>query len=297
LFASMRLALLVIVAPLACNAPVPERAAMPRAIERSATITSPPPAPQYAAAEPAPVAEVPVVSVAPDVRVATYNILAGNHGVPAVVDALRSLDADIVALQEVDRDTRRSGRIDQPTVIAEALGMEMAFAHHRSYDGGKIGVALLSRYALANVRRIVLPTGGLAVLDAEVALADDVIRVLVVHFHPTDPRDAASRRAKMDAARLREARTVLDLATRRPGATIVMGDFNARPQGPEYAAFSASLQDGCPDGFATWPATWPLVRIDYVWTSSELRSVACPRLPASASDHQPVVVDLIRAPT
>lgn len=250
------------------------------------------------AAAPASAAREPVVepaSVVPELRVVTYNILAGNYGVGEVIVALRSLDADVVALQEVDRDTRRSGRVDQPSVIAEALGMEVAFAHHRRYDGGQIGVALLSRYALANVRRIALPGGGLAALDAEVRLASDVVRVLVVHLHPTDPRDSVAKQAKMDAARLREARAVLDLAGRSTGPTIVLGDFNARASGPEYAAFARVLSDACPGGDATWPATFPIIRIDYVWTSTGLRSLGCPRFAPSASDHRPVVVDLALA--
>jgi endonuclease/exonuclease/phosphatase family metal-dependent hydrolase len=247
---------------------------------------------------PAPSVEVPAPAVvavpAADLRVATYNILAGNHGLAEVVDAVRSLDADLVGLQEVDRGTRRSGGVDQPQWIADALGMEVAFAHHRAYDGGRIGVALLSRYAIAKARRIAMPTGGLAALDAEVKLAGDVVRVLVVHLHPTDPRDPPARRAQMDAARLVEARTVLDLATRARGPVVVLGDFNARPSGPEYAAASAVLADACPDGGATWPASFPIVRIDYVWTSAALRSVGCPRLAPTASDHLPVVVDLAR---
>ena len=231
-----------------------------------------------------------------ELRVATYNILAGTRGVDGVVAAIRSLDADLVALQEVDNRTRRSGRVDQPEVIAEALGMEVAFAEHRKFGGGRIGVALLSRHPLSNVERIELPGELLAALRADVTIAGRVVRVFVVHFHPTDPRDSPERQAGMDAARQREADAVLLLATRERAPTIVMGDFNARSNGPEYAAFADHFDDACPSGAATWPDAFPLVRIDYVWTSPDFRALACPSFTPSASDHHPVVVDLARAP-
>lgn len=227
-----------------------------------------------------------------DLRVATYNILAGKLGLDGVVTALRSFDADLIALQEVDRRTRRSGHVDQPRVLADALGMHVGFATHRRYGGGEIGVALLSKHPLSEVETLELPGGELSALQAEVVVADAPVRVFVVHFHPTDPRDPPARQARMDAMRRREAEAVLLHATARRGPTIVLGDFNARSSGPEYGMFSDHLTDACPDGRATWPASLPLVRIDYVWTSPQLARVACLDLAPAASDHRPVVADL-----
>lgn len=249
-----------------------------------------------ATVDPAPPVVVAPPPLARELRVATYNILAGTRGVDEVVAAIRSLDAHVVALQEVDNRTRRSGRVDQPDVIAEALGMEVAFAEHRKFGGGRIGVALLSRHPLSNVERIALPGGLLAALRADVTIAGRVVRVFVVHFHPTDPRDSPERQAGMDAARLREADAVLVEATRESMPTIVMGDFNARSNGPEYAAFADHFDDACPSGAATWPDAFPLIRIDYVWMSPDFRALACPSFTPSASDHRPVVVDLARTP-
>jgi endonuclease/exonuclease/phosphatase family metal-dependent hydrolase len=287
---AVRFAVLSMCALVGCNAGAPEPA--PRVAPSPAPVVVAPEVP-VAAAAPAP---SPSPRFEPDLRVATYNILAGRQGLDEVIAAVQSLDADIIGLQEVDRGTRRSGGVDQPQRIADALGMDVAFAHHREYDGGRIGVALLSRYAITKARRIALPTGGLASLDAEIALASDVMRVIVVHLHPTDPRDPPAKRAKMDAARMREASTVLEVARATSDPLVVLGDFNARPTGPEYAAFATVLRDACPDDTATWPATFPLVRIDYVWTSSALKSVGCPHIATSASDHRPVIADLVHAP-
>ncbi|MFE6504738.1 endonuclease/exonuclease/phosphatase family protein [Kitasatospora sp. NPDC057738] len=71
------------------------------------------------------------------VRLATFNVLHGQRlpadghppatapGTAAVhplVDAVASLDAEVVALQELDRFQERSGRVDQARAVAEATG-------------------------------------------------------------------------------------------------------------------------------------------------------------------------------
>ncbi|MGR7001135.1 endonuclease/exonuclease/phosphatase family protein [Yinghuangia aomiensis] len=63
-------------------------------------------------------------------RVATFNVLHGmslddgTAGPGQLAEALSALDADIVALQEVDRHQARSQGADQAAVAAKALGAE-----------------------------------------------------------------------------------------------------------------------------------------------------------------------------
>jgi endonuclease/exonuclease/phosphatase family metal-dependent hydrolase len=60
-------------------------------------------------------------------RLGTFNLLHGvslrdgSASVDTLRDAAKSLDADIVGLQEVDRMQMRSGLVDQTGVVAEAL--------------------------------------------------------------------------------------------------------------------------------------------------------------------------------
>ena len=101
-------------------------------------------------------------------RLATFNILHGRSVSDGVVDldrlrgAIRSLDADILALQEVDRDQPRSHLADLTAVAAEAMGaVSHRFAAALSGTPGatwmaatendvpgtaSYGIALLSRY-------------------------------------------------------------------------------------------------------------------------------------------------------
>ena len=281
---------------MACSEPAPEQH---RPAPARAPVPDPVPEP-----DPDPVPDpvpVPDPDPAPDesaigrpLRVVTYNILAAKRGLAGIIDTLDDLDAHLIALQEVDRNTRRFERIDIVTELADALGLHHAFARHRRYQGGEIGVALLSRFPIVNSRRIGTRGSRLGMLLATVETEDGPMRVLVVHFHPTDPRASDRRRNKMDALRAKEATRALELAIAETAPTLVLGDFNARPSGPEYAEFERFLTDACADSPGTWPTPLPLIRIDYVWHSQHFQSRACPIVSSSASDHRPVIVDLLQ---
>jgi endonuclease/exonuclease/phosphatase family metal-dependent hydrolase len=64
----------------------------------------------------------------PSLRVATWNIAGARReqtnqvDLDAVMAGVRALGVDLLAVQEVDRTLARSGRSDQPAVIAQALG-------------------------------------------------------------------------------------------------------------------------------------------------------------------------------
>ena len=65
---------------------------------------------------------------APLVRIATFNILHGRSpvddrvAVERLAAAVKALDADVLGLQEVDRDQPRSMNADLTAVAAEAMG-------------------------------------------------------------------------------------------------------------------------------------------------------------------------------
>ncbi|MFC8921653.1 endonuclease/exonuclease/phosphatase family protein [Cellulosimicrobium sp. NPDC057127] len=111
-------------------------------------------------------------------RLATFNILHGRSTVDDRVDvdrfadAVRSLDADVLALQEVDRDQPRSHRADLTAVAAEAAGA----ADHRfvatlvgepgvwsaptgEHQPGQAayGIAIVSRYPVLGWRTVIMP--------------------------------------------------------------------------------------------------------------------------------------------
>ncbi len=99
------------------------------------------------------------------INVMTYNIHAGKdrNGVDKLAeisDLIEGSGADIVALQEVDKNTVSSGGIDQLAWLsANTSGYSYyAFANHFDHDGGEYGLGILSKVPLDDIRNNRLTT-------------------------------------------------------------------------------------------------------------------------------------------
>ncbi|MET9771180.1 endonuclease/exonuclease/phosphatase family protein [Streptomyces sp. NPDC006415] len=240
-------------------------------------------------------------------RVATYNIHAGA-GMDGVFDLdrqtaeLRSLDADVIGLQEVDRHWgSRSEWRDLAGELARRLRMRVSFAPIYSLDpaepGGpraEYGVAVLSRHRIVSAENHEITR--LSTQDPNSAPApapgfgEVVVRVrgLPVHVYVThlDYRpDPAVR-----VAQVADTRRIM---AEDRGPQILLGDFNAEPAAPELAPLWGELTDAAP-GAPTFPALDPVKRIDFVAVSKNRIGVRRAWVPESvASDHRAVVADLL----
>ena len=87
-------------------------------------------------------------------RVMTYNIhhaegLDGKVDLERIANVIRQSNADVIALQEVDKNTERTGSIDMPADLARLTGMNVAFgANLDNFQGGQYGTAILSRFPI-----------------------------------------------------------------------------------------------------------------------------------------------------
>ena len=243
----------------------------------------------------------------PSLTVATYNIRHGA-GMDGVLDlertaaAIAALDADIVALQEVDDATGRCGGVDQAAWLGSRLGMQHAFGSFMDFDGGRYGMAILSRFPIESATPWRLPTGH----EPRVALAVEIVppdlgplTIIDVHFDWVE--DDGFRFAQADAVAARLA--TLDTPW------IVLGDFNDTPGSRTRALFAELGIEGAKplEATATWPAHEPRVDIDSIvagpggsptdestprpaWHPFDLTVVP----EAVASDHRPVRATVTR---
>jgi len=223
------------------------------------------------------------------VRVATYNI---RHGAPegrgadstAMAAAVASLDADVVALQEVDRHVVRSYFVDQARVAAQRNAATAHFAPVRCMGpGGTYGNALLVRGRTLTRRDMTLPSRGepRGAVFARVAIGDTELTVVATHLQ--NRRRGQSSEAPDQLAHL------FDELARWPEPWCVMGDLNLRSDTVVPMAGTAGLT--AVEAGATFPAHSP--RLDLDWILLRGLSVASVDVPdLRTSDHRPVVVGL-----
>jgi endonuclease/exonuclease/phosphatase family metal-dependent hydrolase len=209
----------------------------------------------------------------------TYNIQAGGGKLENVAQIIRSFSPDIVGLQEVDVHwSARSAFVDQATALAEMLGMHGRFARIYRIPAGdstkpprEYGVAVLSRCPIVSFTNHMLtrlstqdstapPTPMPGFLESAVDFRGTRIRVFNTHIDYR--RDPSIRRQQVSE--------MLAIIGQSAVPTLLLGDMNAPPDAPELQPLFAGLKDawlGQSEAGLTYPATAPVRRIDYVFTS------------------------------
>lgn len=250
-------------------------------------------------------------------RLATVNVLSGRSPDEDHVDvdrfaaATASLDVDVLAMQEVDRDQPRSDRLDLTAVAAEALGArwsrfapalggvpgERWSAAHGHVTAGRpaYGVALVSRPPVHWWHVVPLPALGVPVLfrwpgarrptwvrdEARIALLAGVegprgpVTVVTTHL------------SFLPAWNLVQLAVLQRVLRRRPGALVLTGDLNTGPR-PARAVTGCRVVPAPP----TYPSDTPVRRIDHVLLRGLEASgpAVARRLPVS--DHRALLVDV-----
>ncbi|MFJ6197946.1 endonuclease/exonuclease/phosphatase family protein [Micromonospora sp. NPDC092111] len=257
-------------------------------------------------------------------RLATFNLLHGRSLTDGLVDpdrltaAVRTLDADVLALQEVDRDQSRSGNLDLTAIAARALdapehrfaaavvgtpGEQFRPLRHDDDGHGEpcYGIGLVSRHPVrswqvtrlkpAPVRSPIYvpgPGGGLMLLRDE----PRVVLAAVLDTPHGPLTVAATHLSFVPGWNAHQLRRVVKALRALPAPRILLGDLNL-PAGP------ARLLTGWrPLGrHPTYPAAAPRVQLDHILADrhglDRLPPVTAVDTPHSTiSDHRPLIVDL-----
>jgi len=251
-------------------------------------------------------------------RLATFNILHGRSpadgrvDVPRFRDAIASLDADVLGLQEVDRDQPRSGGADLTAVAAEAMGAVahrfvaalsgtpgatwMAATGQEQPGSAAYGIALLSRHPVASWQVVRLPElrGRVPVWfrgRRRPVLVTDEPRVAVVA-----DVEAPAGRVTVAVTHLSfvpgwnvvQLRRLVRATAPVPGPVVVMGDLNLTGGRPARLTRMRPLASA-----PTFPVEHPDRQLDHVLARGGLRATGPARAPALAlSDHRPLLVDV-----
>jgi endonuclease/exonuclease/phosphatase family metal-dependent hydrolase len=230
-----------------------------------------------------------------DVRIATYNIHRcrgmDRRVVPArIVEVLREIDADVIALQEViGAGPAGAGQAEE---IGAGLGMGWVMNCVRTLRQHQYGNVVLSRYPIVHHSQYDLSWRTCEPRHCQ--RADLEIDGRVVHIYNVHLGTAVLER-RYQAGRL--ASFVHD--RRVTGPKVLLGDFNEWMKGLATKTLSSLFESVDISHHLkrrrTYPGIFPVVHLDHIYYEGavEVTSVEMPRTRKSliASDHLPLVAN------
>lgn len=219
---------------------------------------------------------------------------------------------DVLALQEADKQTKRTGGHHVARELAEA--MEMDWIHVPAgiprgekpktrqwwldfeesielYDTGDTGVGLLSRLPVSDVMRIDLPWHECAwrprlAMAATVSVGSHQLRIFNAHV---DPHAAVGGQLEQLEMLVREA-------DKHDGATLILGDFNtlSKKKVEETSGFLAShgYSTPFPSGTPTWRGAGIRLHADWIFYRDVKIVKWGVARPLNVSDHWPIWVEI-----
>ncbi len=217
-------------------------------------------------------------------KVMTYNVrhcagmdLVVDYDRTAAVIALQQ--PDVVALQELDSMTGRSGQRYQLGELASRLEYHPVFGWAIDYDRGRYGVGILTREAPLSAKRIPLP--------------GDEPRVLLV----VELQDYVMACTQLDLekeARMASVPLIVEEAQRWQKPFLLAGDWNDAPDSELLQELTKhfTILSG---NDVSFPADKPTECLDYIaifkgHAAAVLETEVIDE--PEASDHRPVVVSL-----
>ncbi len=226
-------------------------------------------------------------------RILAYNIKHGL-GMDGAIDLQRiarvinDLQPDVVTLQEVDSAVERTSGVDQTTLLGELTGMRSVFGTFFDYQGGRYGMALLSKYPFISYTNHLLPKGveHRAALAGRIRVGEGGPEVVVVGIHLVWTGDE----------RYSQAARLIEIFKDERAPVILAGDFNSTPDSDVMALLRGAwhIPDKGDDHF-TFPSDAPDREIDYIvyrprdrFDIVEHRVIDEPM----ASDHRPLLLEL-----
>lgn len=218
---------------------------------------------------------------------ATYNIHAciggdGRFDPTRIAAVLGELDADIIALQEVEHHS--VDELDLLEYLAYQTGHEAIAGPTLFRETRHYGNALLTRLPLQSFKHIDLSVAGYEPRGAIEAIFDvDGYELQVIATHL----------GLKSAERRWQVKQLIDLKSQQEAEiSCLLGDVN------EWLLWGRPLRwlhrhFGSPRHLATFPARWPIFALDRIWIGPQRcqmkLSVHKSELAKQASDHLPLI--------
>jgi len=216
----------------------------------------------------------------------------GKLDLQRIATVIRKAQPDLVALQEVDHTTQRTGKVDQTAELARLTGLTGVFGKAMNFSGGAYGQAILSKHPILSNKVHPLPGEGEPRIAFEAIVSIDQFKLKFISTHlEVSP-----------IPRLAQAKLLAGLFPKQEMPVILCGDFNDTPDSEtlhQFKKWKTVPKLGPP---ATHPAERPTDEIDYVFTLAGEPLLQTPTsvsiLPEPvASDHRPLSVEFTLPPS
>lgn len=226
--------------------------------------------------------------------VVTYNIRGcrtdtGAADPERIASALRTLDADVIALQEVDVRLPRSGFVDQVAAIAAQLRMNFAYGPSIDFAIGSYGNAVLSKFPIrhAEIHRLPAEWEPRSLLDVSIDWNGYPLHVLVTHLGVKKSEHREQVESLYDY-----------LQEKSYDSTVLLGDLNMLPSDPLLRQLRGPLLDPQYERklvLRTLKHDGPPKEIDRILYSRDFGFLAASAPAIGPSDHFPVKMELKRS--
>lgn len=175
-----------------------------------------------------------------------------------MLDAVSSLNADILCVQEIDFRSMRTFFSDQPKQIAQECGYNFCKAKVRFHGAGFQNIAIFSKFPILSSRDLLLPSKSQQQrrksLSAHIDCGSVSVEVSTMHLHSHGshavPNDTA-------VSQFEFAVESMPIDT----ISLIGADLNMEKEVPPLAEKFGFI---CPSGFPTSPANNPRRQIDWI---------------------------------
>lgn len=229
-----------------------------------------------------------------ELRVLSYNVhhcnppsRKGYIDMKAIAEVIKNCNPDIVALQEIDVNTERSGKgLDQAKELGKLTNMYSFFVKTIDCEGGDYGIAILSKHPFTDTLAFALPM--------QLHIKGEPRGFAVATIEPAEGVKLAFLSTHLD---LREPNRNMQIETINRYAQslnmpiIIAGDFNATPDSYAIKRMDNVFRRSDPKGLFTIPVVKPNRTIDYIafYPQSAFKTVKHDVINEPyASDHLPV---------
>ncbi len=206
-----------------------------------------------------------------------------------IIDELKESKADIIGLQEVECHMPRTSYVDQVKRIADELDYYFYYGDNLNILGARYGNAILSKYPILGAENHRLPRVKLeprGLIEAQIDIDGFTLNVYVTHIGLSAQE------------RMKQVPFIYDIIKEVGHGTILMGDFNNRPDSPEMETIKAAFIDGAKAFDMGDEPTYSLYdgplkgRLDRFYLSDDLSLLDYYHMPSEVSDHSRIIIKI-----